>query len=185
MSRLENFIMDGKYPRFAEYISFMDSCTLDESISDETFDELKNVANKIGLRIKRSDTIFTYIKDASKNVFNMFKLLSKYLNTDIKDKQSRRKIEGEIRKAIKNTNKKEMVAFLGQLDKNTIGIGAILRHLLQATFGIEIEFYTNWVTDKKYLEKEVKDIKKVLKKMGDTEKEIETITKFGEMVKRL
>jgi len=176
--RLNNFIENNReYPSFEGWLYFLQNNRIDE-VSDATFQSIEKLGKKVGFKIKKSNTIFDYIKIAGKEFETILRLASLYLMTDISDKSSRKELMADIKNEIKKTNKKELMAFIMQMDKNLLHLTGLPRHVLSSIFGIEIGTYNQWLDDISYIEKEIKQIKIVLSRMPGTEREIDIINKF-------
>ena len=167
------------YKFLPQYLQLISDMRLDEG---KTYDFVKSLGRKLGLKIERSDSIFKYIKDFGKGMDDIIRLSSLYLITDITDFKSRKIIAKDIKKVIKNTNRKKLVAFMLMLDKDTLGITTHFRHLLHSVFGVEVSSYDNWLEDIEYMKKELKNIKVVLKRMGNTEKELAALKQFNNII---
>lgn len=148
-------------------------------MSTETFNVIKKVGDKLGVRVKKSESIFTYLKRAGKNLNDLFRLSCLYLLTDITDNKSRDLIVKDAKEIINKIDRKELVAFLLQIDKASFGLTAHIRHIFQSVFGLEIATYNKWLEDREYIEKELRHIKSIMKKMGlDNTKEMDLLLKF-------
>lgn len=179
--RFDNYL--NEYNLIPQYILLFEDIGLNEiKVTDPIFTDLKNLGKKVGIRLKRSDSIFTYLKDAGKKAQDLIRFASLYLLTDITDNKSRGELVSDAKRTMKNMDKKEMIAFMFQLDKATVGITAHLRHVMQSIFGLEVATYNKWLNDVDYLKKEIRHIKTVLKRMGDKEKELEVVKKLENMV---
>ena len=150
---------------------------IDET-SDTIFDIVKSLGKKVGLKIKKSDTIFNYIKRAGKGVEDLLRYSTLYGMTDIRDTETKDELVKDMKNTLKKVSKKEVIAFFMQLDRGFIGLTSIPRHVLMSLFGIEISTTNKHMDDITYIQKEVRHIKKTLKKMGGTEKELKLITQF-------
>jgi len=180
--RLEDYLAKKEYPYFNEYYQFLFGFKkLNEEISDETFQNLKSVGDKLGIRVHRSETIFGYLKKAGKGINKLFPLISDYLYTDLTGGKERKEIQVKMKKVLDQVDRKEIAAFLAQLDKGTIGLSSHIRHLLQSLFGLEISFYYEWKTDREYVLSEIEKIIVVLGKSGH-DKEIEVMKKFKKWI---
>jgi len=142
------------------------------------FKVLNKVAKKLGLRLKKSETIFSYIKKSGPWFEELLRLASLYLLTDVRDRKTRKQIMSYARKMAKDVNPKEIAAFLMQLDRAAFGLTAHLRHILMSIFGIEVATYNKWLDDPEYIEKEFKHVKIVAKRRGLPASEIAAIDKL-------
>lgn len=168
--RLRNFVEESQTERFKGLMILLETMEINE-MSDETFQAIKRLGKKMGFRVKKSDTLFDYIKRAGKNMEDLLRLATLYGMTDIKDRETRKELTQDMKDTFKKVNKRDLAAFLLQLDRGVGGLTAIPRHVLMSLFGIEVATQNTWLADKEYLEKEFRHIKKVLKRMG-AEKEL-------------
>ena len=63
--KFNKHLKEHDYPNFELLCILLDlenENNLHEGVSDKTFDTLKKAATKLGLRLKRSDSIFDYLK---------------------------------------------------------------------------------------------------------------------------
>jgi hypothetical protein len=177
--RLEKHIKHNEL--LIDYLFFMEEFGLDESISDSTFSAIRNFGLKLGIKVKRSDTIFKYLKDAGKGVQDLVRLASIYLSTDVSNKKFKKEVAQDAKKILKSVDKKEIAAFMLQMDKASVGLTSHLRHIMQSVFGLEVTIYANWRSDIDYMKKEMRHIKNILKKM-DAEEEMKTLNKLENMI---
>lgn len=164
----KNYLKADNFPYLNNYILMLEHTSLDEKRgpSPEALNMAKKLGKKMGFRINPSDTIFDYLKRASKGINDLFSLTSLYLFTDIKDRKSRADIVKNIKRTIGKVDKKEVAAFLMQLDRASIGITAHVRHALMSLTGIEVTTYNQWQGNKKFIEQELILIGKTLEKMN-------------------
>jgi hypothetical protein len=179
--RLKNFIKEKEYNHLSDFISMCESTKV---VPDNTFDALVKAADKVGIRIKRTETVWDYLKDASKKLNNIVRNVAIYLSTDISNKPLKGKIADDIKKEIKTIDKKELFDFLLQLDKSSFGISSHIRHALQSLAGIELSSYNNWLKDHDYIEQEIKNLKAVMQKVGASKEEMQTIDKLQNMISK-
>jgi hypothetical protein len=177
--RLEKHIKQSEL--LIDYLYFMDDFGLDESISDHAFNAIRNFGLKLGIKVKRSDTIFKYLKDAGKDVQDLVRLASIYLSTDVSNKKFKKEVTQDAKKIVKSVDKKEIAAFMLQMDKASVGLTSHIRHIMQSIFGLEVTIYSNWKNDIDYMKSEIKHIKHILKKM-DAKEEMKTINKLENMI---
>jgi hypothetical protein len=105
--------------------------------------------------------------------------------TDITDSKSRQDIVKDAKTIIKKVNRKNLMSFLMQLDKLTLGITSHIRHIIQSVFGVEITTYNYYKQDLDYLKTEINNIRYVLKKMGNTEKELNLLKNLEDSIMNL
>ncbi len=172
--KFDKHLKEHNYPNFELlcFIATLNDSVINEAVSQETFDVLDKASAKLGLRLKRSDSIFDYLKGMGRGIQDLTRTAALYLMTDIKDKKSRRILAHDAKKIIKKADKKEITGFLLQLDRATIGITAHLRHIMMSIFGLEIATYNRWLPDSEYIEKELHHVRQILRKRGMKEKDI-------------
>lgn len=155
-------------------------------MSKRTIETIKRLGKKFGVRIKPSESIFTYLKKAGKGFDDLFRLTSLYLLTDVTDNKTRKELVQDAKNVLKNIDKKELIAFLLQIDKLSFGLTSHFRHFFQSALGLEIATYNNWIKDKEYIEKELRHIKKVMQRMGlENSKEMDILLKFQNSIETI
>ncbi len=172
--KLEKHLKEHNYPNF-EFLCFvatLNDSEMNEAVSKKTFGLLAKAADKLGMRLKRSDTLFDYLKGAGRGVQDLLRTATLYLLTDIKDKKSRKILVHDAKKIIAKADKKEIAGFLLQIDRATLGITSHLRHLFMSVFGIEIAAYNKFLPDSDYIKKELHHVRQILRKRGLEQKEI-------------
>ena len=132
----------------------------------KTFIAIKKAGDKLGLNVKESETVFSYIKKFGGGFEDFLRYACLYLYTDVRDSGSR----------------KELAAFLMQLDRASLGLTSHIRHILMSLFGIEIATYNNFVSDREYIEKNFKKVEKVLKK-GKFDSEVDELRELLDKIK--
>lgn len=175
--KLEKHLKEHNYPNF-EFLCFiatLNDSVINEAVSQKVFDFLDKAAQKLGLRLKRSDTIYDILKGAGKGVQDLVRTATLYLMTDIKDKKSRSILVRDAKKIIMKADKKEIANFLLQLDRASLGITAHLRHIVMSIFGIEIAAYNKFLPDSEYIKKELHHVRQILRKRGLEQKEIDVL----------
>lgn len=177
--KFKQYLKDNEFKYFSEYLLICERTT---PLPDDVYNALKSVGKKLGLKVEKSDTIWDYLKRAGKGLNSLMRDAAIYLSTDIRNTKLKNQIIKDIKKDAKKLNKKEIAAFLMQLDKSTFGITAKIRHVLQTILGVEVSAYYNWESDMEYLEKELKHIKRVLERMGNSEKEMKALEKFQNVI---
>ena len=183
--KFKNYLTTDEYINNFIDIYCLSNNELNE-MSTETFNIIKKVGDKLGVRVKKSESIFTYLKRAGNNFNDLFRLASLYLLTDVIDSKSRANIVKDAKDVINKLDRKELIAFLLQIDKASFGLTAHIRHVFQSIFGLEIATYNKWLEDKEYIEKELRHIKFVMNKMGlDNTKEMELLLKFQKGIEEL
>jgi len=152
-------------------------------VSDETFKTLRRLGAKVGLKIEKSSGLIKQLKKAGKGIEDILRYATLYGMVEISDKESRRELWNEMKKVLKHVNKREVADFFLQLDKNTLSLTSIPRHVLSSLFGIHISTYHQWKDDHEYIEEELKKIEIVLYRLQD--KLGTKLSKEIGMVKRL
>lgn len=147
-------------------------------MSNETLKKLKLLGKKMGFKVKPSKSLIDYMKQAEGGLEDLLRYATLYMMTDVKDKQSRKELVGDAKKVLKGIEKRDLAGFLMQLDKVSLGLSSHIRHIFQSVFGIEITTINNWLDDAKYLEKELRHIRRVLNRMDNTEGELRALDKF-------
>ena len=173
--KLEQHLKEHNYPNFELLCVLLDlenEDNLHEGVSDKTFEVLKKAATKLGLRLKKSDSIFDYLKGMGRGIQDLTRTAALYLLTDIKDSKSRRTLERDAKKIIARADKKEITGFLLQVDRASIGLTAHIRHILMSVFGLEVATWNRWLPDSDYIQKELHHVRQILRKRGMPEKDI-------------
>jgi len=138
--KFNNYLNNDSFTIFVEYVTLCEAAMLSE-MSNEKFKEIKAAAKKLGLRVNRSDSLFDYLKSASRFVNDLFRSAVLYASTEMSNRSMKNVLKKDMKDAFKRMNKKEIAAFLLTLDKSTIGLTAHLRHILQGILGIEVTGY--------------------------------------------
>lgn len=144
-------------------------------IPDAVFNNIKSAATKVGFKVKRSDSIFDYLRDAGEEIQELFSLLSLYI---VADKDTKPQLTKDIRISLNKINRRKLTAFLLMLDKMAFGLTSLIRHILMYVFGIEITTYNKWESDIRYVLDHLDKVKNVLMRMGPTEDEIRAFDKL-------
>lgn len=147
-------------------------------MSDESFQAIKRLGDKLGIKISKSHTLFSLIKKFGKDVGQVLGLATKYHFANITgNREKATEIKQKLDKAMTKTTKKDVMSFFMQLDKNLLSLTSIPRHILQSFFGIEISTYNRWVDDKDYIITSLNKVLSVLEKMGTNTKKEEQLVK--------
>lgn len=136
-------------------------------VSDETFQTLRRLGSRVGLKIERSNDLIKLLKRAGKGMEDLLRYATLYGMTEISDKQSRKELWNDMKGTLKHVNKREVADFFLQLDKNTLHLTSIPRHVLSSLFGIHISTYHQWKDDHEYIMEELKKIEIVLYRLQD------------------
>ena len=152
--RLNKYIQDNNFPYLSSLLYLTKNDIVNEHIiPDNLFNLLKKIGEKIGINVKRSDTIFDYIEKAQSNLVDLFTYATLYFLS--KNPKQKEQLKKDMADVLKNVNVKEITAFLMQLDRATIGLTAHVRHILMSLFGIEIATYNKIHTDIELIQKEL------------------------------
>jgi hypothetical protein len=162
------------------YIQTLEYLGLNE-VTDDVFLKSKELGNKLGFKVARSNSIFDYLKGAGKKINSVYRAASLYLMTDLRDTKSRRDLTADAKKTISSIDSREIMGFLLQLDKASLGITAHIRHIIMSIFGVEITTYNNWVDDITFLKDSIRRMRPVLQRVG-TKSEIKILDKLGNMI---
>lgn len=155
-------------------------------MSKDTINNIKALGKKFGIKIKPSETVFSYFKKFGKGMDELVRITSLYMLTDVRDNKTRKELISDAIDVLKNINKKEIVAFLIQLDKISFGLTSHFRHFFQSILGLEIATYNKWLKDKEYIEKEINNIKIVMKRMSlENSKEMKLLKKFQDSIESM
>lgn len=154
----------------------------EDIVPDSVFNNIKTVGNKVGFKVRKSDTLFDYLSAAEEEIGNIFNLVCLYIIA--RNATVRNELKTEIKQALSKINTRRLVAFFIQLDKFTIGIVSIVRRVLQNVFGIEISSYNSWAKDIEYVLSNMEKIRQVLMKMNPTPAEIAAHGVFLDMILR-
>jgi len=175
MTRLQTYINENNI--LSEYIELGKLLRLDEMGSD-TFEKLKSAGKKMGFKVKKSKSLVDYFRGAGKGTEDLLRYATLFMMTDVRDNESRKELVKDAKNVFKSINKKDVMAMLMQLDKVSLGLTGIVRHIFQSAFGIEIATMNYWYEDIEYIKKELRHVRKVLDRMGGTEKEIKALDTF-------
>lgn len=149
-------------------------------VPDSVFYNIKLIGDKVGLKIKRSDTVFDYLESAGKEVAKIIGLVCQYIVT--RDKTEKETLKNTIKSEIDSVNRKRIASFFMEVDKATFGLLSIVRLVLRNIFGVEITNYKKWSKDIEYVLSKLDSIKKVLMGMNPTKEEIDAFNNFYDVV---
>ena len=154
-------------------------------MSDDNISLLKSFGDKLGLRISKSQTVFSLLGRASKNISRIVVLATKYhYYVNVKyDADKVKSIKNELDSLLARTNRKEIMSFFSQLDASTLSLLTIPKNILQSVFGIEISTYNDWLSDKDYILTSLEKIKKVLMNIPDNNKETRILDALYQSIK--
>jgi len=185
MSRFENYLNE-KPTFFKDYLILCESLGIGlNEMTDDTFHKLKKAGKKMGFNVKKSKSLVSYFKSINTGAEDLLRYAALYMLTDIKDNASRKELTQDAKKVFKRINKKDVTNMLLQMDKSTIGVTSHVRHIFQSAFGIEVSSYTNWLKDAEYISNTLKDLEITLKRMGDTDEELQALDKFKKSLQGL
>lgn len=175
----------NKYKFFNEYLLLLEYLQPLNELSDKNYQLVKKLGVKLGIKVKKSNTLFDYLKSAGTVINDLFRTSCLFLITDVTDNESRKELIRDAKNIIKRIDKKSIFAFLMQLDRGTLGLTGPIRHVLMSFFGLEITSYNTTLNNINYLKKELKHIKQILKKMNLSKEEINSLKSFENLVKNL
>lgn len=175
MSRFKNYLNENNAFDCLIFVP------LDE-MSDDTFKTLKTLGSKIGIKVNKSSTIWDYLKKYGKWAEELLRFATLYAFYANTNPQIKNELTKNIKDTLRKVNKKELMDFFMQLDKTTLSLTAIPRHVLQSVFGIQITTYQEWVDDKDYILNSIKKIKSLLKKHENKKEELEILNKLERMI---
>lgn len=178
MSRLINYLNEENNVLECMFLLSLDD-ELNE-MSDENFQAIKRLGDKMGMKVSKSHSLFSLLKKFGSDVGRVLALATKYHFANVfRNTEKANEIKKEMDKALTRTTKKDVLSFFMQLDKNLLSLTAIPRHILQSFFGVEISTYNHWKEEKEYIIDALGKIERVLDKMeGDHEKEMELLLKL-------
>ncbi len=179
MSRLEEYL---KGNLVCDFIVMYESTVQVSEMTDTTFSKIKSAGKKMGFKVEKSKSLFSYFKSLDKGFTNLLRYASLYMMTNVTDNASRKELVGDMKNVMKGINKKEVVAFILQLDKVSVGLSSMVRHIFQSVLGIEISGYYNWIDDLEWLQKTMKDIRVVLNRMDGMNKELKALKDFEKIL---
>lgn len=162
----DEYLNDNIFEDFSSIIF----CHLNEmSVPEPVYNDIKKVGEKIGFKVKRSDTMFDYLARAEEGLVRIFDLCCLYILAN--NPTQKEELKEDLKKAIMGVNKRKIIAFFVQLDKFTFGLVALVRRVIQNIFGIEITSYNTYEQDIEYILSHMQKIKEVLWTMSPTEEE--------------
>jgi hypothetical protein len=151
-------------------------------ISDTLYNVLKKVGGKLGFKIKRTDSIFTYLTKAEEGLDELVMYLTLFIMSH--SSEERNELKQNIKDLLNRINKKELTNLLLLLDKSFFGFSSMLRNLLIGVFGVEITTYKRWEPDMEFINDKIKEIRKALMRTNPTEDEIDALNKFQELINK-
>ena len=179
--RLHRYINENNF--LNEYLTLCETLRLDE-MSGDTFEKIKAAGKKLGFKVKKSKSLFDYLKGVSRGTEDLLRYATLYMMTDVKDSESRKELVKDAKNTLRSVNKKDVVGLLMQLDKSSLGLTSHVRHIFQSIFGIEIATVNYWYEDVEYIQKEMRHVRVVLNRM-DAKEELKALDKFEESLKDL
>lgn len=151
-------------------------------ITKETmFKKIQNLGKKLGLKVSKTDTFFTYLSRANQNMQDLITLICLYIMSPQKQKDE---IKDDIKNILNNINKREIANFFLMVDRSFLGLSSIIRNTLMNVFGVEISTYKRWQPDLEFIFSKLKEIKIVLDRIGPTKEELETLQAFKNSIKK-
>jgi hypothetical protein len=165
-----------------DYIMICESIGINE-MSGDTYDKIVEIGKKMGFKVKKSKTLMDYFKGAGSGLEDLLRYATLYMMTDVGDSKTRKELVRDAKRTIKSVNKKDVAAMLIMLDKVSLGLTSHVRHIFQGVFGIELSTVNYWMDDVEYIEKEIKNIRVVLNRMGGMDKELAALDRFESSLK--
>jgi len=154
-------------------------------MEDTSFQSIQKIGKRMGFKVKRSKSLIDYFKSISRGMSDLLRLTSLYMLTDIKDGGSRRELEGDMKEVFRRIDKKDLAAFLIQLDKVSFGLSSHIRHIFQSIFGVELATVNYWYGDIDYILKEIGNIRITMNKMGSMDNELKLLDTLESSIKLL
>lgn len=155
---------------------------LDEmGVPASLFNYMRDAGAKMGINVKRSDSIFTYIAKVEGSIVDLFTYATLYFFAT--DKNQRRELYNDMKSLITSIDKRELAAFLVQLDKSTMGLSSFIRNTLQSLFGIEIATYNKVLPELDWILKEIPKIRSALERMKADAQSFVALDRFELVVK--
>lgn len=178
MSRLQNYLNEQDILSGYIYFLSMDD-TLNE-MSDEHFNAIKRLGNKMGLKVSKSHSLFSLLKKFGKDVTNVISLTARYHFARLtRNKKKEQELKSKLDRALTKTTRRDVAAFFLQLDKSSLSLTSIPRHILQSVFGLEISVYSQWKESKDYILTSLSKVEDVLGDIVDDDApEMETLRKL-------
>lgn len=170
--KINEYLKNNQFHYFENLLLILDNNRIDEDKINIIFPYVKKIGSALGLKVKRSDTMFTYIKRAEEDLSDLYTYATLYIFAN--NSKQKKELYDEMAKIIKKISPQKISAFFINLDKLTFGLSSKVRAVLNGLFGIEISTYNKWVDEIDYLKKEIIDIRKVLYKI-DADKTIHNI----------
>lgn len=165
-----------------DYLMVCESVGINE-MSGDTFEKIQEIGKKMGFKVKKSKTLMDYFKGAGRGLEDLLRYATLYMMTDVTDSKTRKELVRDAKTTLKSVNKKDIAAMLIMLDKVSLGLTSHVRHIFQGVFGIELATVNYWMDDVEYIEKELKNIRVVLNRMGGMEKELDALNRFEASLK--
>ncbi len=169
------------------YLMFLEYDQEINEMSDESFQSIKKLGDRMGVKVSKSHTLFSLLKRFSSDVGRVIGLATRFHFAKITNNPKKAsKLKIELDKALTKTTKKDVMSFFLQLDKNLLSLTSIPRHILQSFFGVEISTYNQWKEDKDYILDSLEKIRKVLQKMdGEHDKEMKMLVNLEKSIKEM
>jgi hypothetical protein len=186
--KFDEYLKEEYFTFLGEYVTICEAVMLSE-MSNKTFEEIRQAAKKLGLRVNRSDSIFDFLKDVGKTTADFFRSAVLYASTDITDKKTKQGFVSDMKVSLGRINKKEMTAFLLILDKSTLGLTSHIRHILQGLFGIEVTGYYQMYQQHKQnivnMRRELKTLKTHMTSRDATPDDMKILAHFKNLIDNL
>ena len=186
--KFNEYLKEEDATYITEYITICEAVMLSE-MSNKTFEEIRQAAKRLGLRVNRSDSIFDFLKDVGKTTSDFFRSAVLYASTDMTDKKTKQGFVNDMKSSLSRINKREMTAFLLVLDKSTLGLTSHIRHILQGLFGIEVTGYFQMYQQHQQniinMRRELKTLKTHMSSRDATPEDMKILTHFQNLIDNL
>ena len=186
--KFNEYLKEEDATYITEYITICEAVMLSE-MSNKTFEEIRQAAKRLGLRVNRSDSIFDFLKDVGKTTSDFFRSAVLYASTDMTDKKTKQGFVNDMKSSLSRINKREMTAFLLVLDKSTLGLTSHIRHILQGLFGIEVTGYFQMYQQHQQniinMRRELKTLKTHMASRDATPEDMKILSHFKNLIDNL
>jgi len=149
-------------------------------VPDILFNSISNLGSKLGFKIKRTNSLFTYLSKAEDNLTDLVTYLTLYALAN--NSKQREELKDDIKNQLAHINKKELTDFFMMLDKGFFGLSSLLRNFLISVFGVEITTYKKWVGDLEFIQNKLKEIKIALLRLNPTKEEMSAFEDFENII---
>ena len=100
--RLNSFIDEEieECTAFTGLLFFAEGALGLNEISDETIQTLKRLGAKMGMKVKKTDSIFDYMKRAGKGMESILRYAAMVMLTDVTDNKTRKTLMQDMKKVL-------------------------------------------------------------------------------------